>query len=146
MPLKFTSATSVVITSAFDANLEIAFTNQRHALKTNFDIWQWRIRKWHYDVDNQTRYLSKFYTLRDMFLIDDLLAEARARLKSMYKYIFKPSQERYMDLNMFEQQRIAQYMWDMDFAKPEREAEEGEIEENAPRQFPWEGLIVKKAE
>jgi hypothetical protein len=128
-------------------------TNERRVLKSPIDIWVWRFHKWHYDVDLQKKVLCNYLTLKDMFVLQDLLKETLNRTKSLYKDIFAPARKHFYgpDMTIRLQEKLSSFIWDVDPAKrPHKEEEEEQVREVITEEAtdkerpPWEALLNLK--
>ena len=108
-----------IIPSAFDSNLEIRVVNRSAQVGTKFPVYMWRIPKWMYRKERGSRKLLKYYGLRDLFLIEDMLKDAKERLKYYYKPMFDRHALLTSKIRAEERAKLAPYLWNVSDSEDE---------------------------
>lgn len=120
----------VIIPSSFDDNLELRVTNEQARFNAEHPVYLWRICKWQGKLEKGSRRLFKYYSLKDLFLVRDLLDEGLAKLKFLYRPMFERSAKMIARGRMEEHLRLAPYIWAANLADSEEEEQGSEM--------PWE--------
>ena len=123
-----------LIRSPFDRNLEIAITNEQRAMGSVEPVYLWRLRKWYYDEHRESYRQMKFMTIKDLILAEDLLAEAKLRMGSLYRQQFLPQETSERRKKM--KKPYEPLHWDVDTRAVEDENREEAHAE--PIKYPWE--------
>lgn len=126
-----------LIRSPFDYNLEIAITNEQRLMGTEEPVYLWRLRKWYYDQERESYRQMKYFTPRELFLVLDMMKDAKERMGSLYRPIFAQQEERTRRGKL--KKPYIPLTWDCDTRFVEEEPRFDEPPEQRERvKYPWE--------
>lgn len=124
-----------LIRSPFDYDLEIAITDERRVMGSEEAVYLWRLRKWYFDERRASYRQMKYFTLKDLLLVEELLKEAKTRMGILYRHIIRPQETSESRKKM--RKPYTPFSWDCDTA-PVEDEERQDAPPAEPIKYPWE--------